>query len=776
MSKNFYEVGGSLPANSKTYIERGADNNLYNSLKESKYCYVLNARQVGKSSLRVQVSQRLTTHGYKCVNIDITRIGSKNIDIDKWYASFVFAIIKELELPRKEFNEFWRSISYLTVIDRFSQMMDKILDDCSDNIVIFIDEIDSLLSIDIFSTDDFFAVIRTFYNLRSEDKRYNRLSFAIFGVATAEDLMEDPRRTPFNIAHSVKLTQLSFDQSITLTNGLTNQTIDTKEILQKVFEYTSGTPYLTQKLLDEISQKPISTLEEIDKIVDRVFIDSGFEERNIKNIQNRIVNSEKYGIKMLHLISEILSTEVASNDSNQTQIYLKLSGLIKTKNQKLVYNNKIYEMIFTKDWLDNTISKIDRPWSQDLHRWKELDRDKSALMRGEVLKKAREWAEGRDDLSDDEHIYLRKSIEEKHEAELYLTRHTINERLSHMDVQVERDKYCQFAIPKTKDESIEINSDLLKKYDILDSKITQKNSAIVQVLLNLNSFDYQATSYWITTLKDMDEQQKNKLFNILKEKIINQYFELASKYKKDTNYNKERDIYLQINESSYLEYYESYYSLGKIYAHQTKYPESILVFKQAVEMKPQRENAYLRLGIIYTNIEQYSEAVAIYNDLIKINPKSEDAYMGLGGIHDKRQEYTEAIEIYKKLIMINSKRSDVYLALGHTYKSIDEYDQAITNYEKAATHNFKKIYEPYSHIGFIHKEQDNKKEAIKAFEKALENKEFDKYQIEKILLVLKEPTPIFTAIDIIDMIEYILIGFIIIIGPFILITYVYLDH
>lgn len=45
-----YKVGGILPSDYPTHVIRQADEQLYASLKVGSFCYVLNSRQLGKSS------------------------------------------------------------------------------------------------------------------------------------------------------------------------------------------------------------------------------------------------------------------------------------------------------------------------------------------------------------------------------------------------------------------------------------------------------------------------------------------------------------------------------------------------------------------------------------------------------------------------------------------------------------------------------------------------------------------------------------------------------
>jgi len=63
LDSNYYKVGGSLEYQHPTYVVRNADAQLYQGLINGEFCYVLNSRQMGKSSLRVQMTKKLKAQG-----------------------------------------------------------------------------------------------------------------------------------------------------------------------------------------------------------------------------------------------------------------------------------------------------------------------------------------------------------------------------------------------------------------------------------------------------------------------------------------------------------------------------------------------------------------------------------------------------------------------------------------------------------------------------------------------------------------------------------------
>ena len=68
-TESFYVTGGTLRRDAACYVQRQADQALYDGAMQGNFCYVLTSRQMGKSSLMVRTAARLREDGVHVAEI-----------------------------------------------------------------------------------------------------------------------------------------------------------------------------------------------------------------------------------------------------------------------------------------------------------------------------------------------------------------------------------------------------------------------------------------------------------------------------------------------------------------------------------------------------------------------------------------------------------------------------------------------------------------------------------------------------------------------------------
>ncbi|MBD2459083.1 AAA-like domain-containing protein [Nostoc sp. FACHB-87] len=418
-----YIFSGSLPEKASTYVTREADAQLYEGLKAGKFCYVLNSRQSGKSSLRVRTMQRLREDGVQCAAVDLSAGGIQNVPPEQWYADLIDTLIDTFGLDL-DFGDWWSENQLNTLVTRFRKFLEEVLlVEVKENIVIFIDEIDSVLSLN-FPTDDFFALIRACYNKRVDNPPYNRLTFCLLGVASPTSLIQDKQRTPFNIGQAISLKGFQLHEAEPLEKGLQGKFNSPQAIIQDILQWTGGQPFLTQKLcqfmVEEFEQDNPRSVEQVVKSRIIENWESQDEPEHLRTIQARILRDEQRAGYLLELYQQVRFSEERSQviaDETLEQSELQLSGLVVRQEGKLRIYNQIYREIFDFNWIETQLNSL-RPYSESFRFWVASGcTDESRLLRGNALQEAEEWAKDKN-LSYQDKQFLAASKEKEIQAEI----------------------------------------------------------------------------------------------------------------------------------------------------------------------------------------------------------------------------------------------------------------------------------------------------------------------------------------------------------------------
>jgi len=386
---------GTLPSGGM-YVERPADRILPEALARGEYCHLLAPRQIGKSSLRLRVTRSLRERGFRCASIDLTSLGSAAATAEQWYFGLVDEVSGALKL--RDPMPFWEEHRHVAPGRRWAMYMRAVLREelAGERICILIDEIDAVLTVS-FPTDDFFLSIREIFEARSEDESLQRVSFCLIGVTTPDDLIKNKLATPFNVSRRVRLDDFTRVEMDSLAAGLEEMGASPGVLLDAVYRWTSGHPYMTMRTCAALSQRgyiePGREDAVVDEVMREVFLAHPLDDPNLRYAAQRFdaVGYERPGVLLTDKISLMRrlheGERIVADLENPLQMELRLCGMVKAveegEGEWLRIRNQVFEKVFDKEWLKG---KGDRRFlAEAIRKWQESGKKGDYLLRGAAL-------------------------------------------------------------------------------------------------------------------------------------------------------------------------------------------------------------------------------------------------------------------------------------------------------------------------------------------------------------------------------------------------------
>jgi hypothetical protein len=362
-----FQSGGTLRAGS-VYVTRKADEELPEALLGGELCYVLAPRQMGKSSLRVRTEARLRAAGARCASVDLSALGSQGISAEEWLFSIADELSGRLQGPGPE--AFWKQHRRLPPVTRLLRFLRReLLEASPDPLVVFLDEIDSVLSLP-FSCDDFFAGIRSLYNAKAEDPACDRLAFCFLGVATPTDLMQNAARTPFNVGRGIRLEDFTRQEARQLVAGLGEGVAGADVVVDAVSDWTEGHPYMTQRICEAVAREGIDPTVparvQVARIVGELFLQRGRVEDLSLAAVERLFSDRRLKKRlspMLELYRRLLDSEhVVAVSDEPVQAALRLSGIAAERDDGatlwLRVRSPIIATVFDHAWVEQRCASL----------------------------------------------------------------------------------------------------------------------------------------------------------------------------------------------------------------------------------------------------------------------------------------------------------------------------------------------------------------------------------------------------------------------------------
>ncbi len=121
----------------------------------------------------------------------------------------------------------------------------------------------------------------------------------------------------------------------------------------------------------------------------------------------------------------------------------------------------------------------------------------------------------------------------------------------------------------------------------------------------------------------------------------------------------------------------------QIRSRETRLPQTLEAYQEAVWKNPKDSTAHYRLGEAYVALGRHDDALAAFRDAVRFRPDYAEAYDRLGQSYAALGRHDQAIEVYKQAILIKPDFASAHYHLSESYWRLGRYHDANDAYTRA---------------------------------------------------------------------------------------------
>jgi subtilisin-like proprotein convertase family protein len=218
-------------------------------------------------------------------------------------------------------------------------------------VTIFIDDAERASEVG-FATE-LFSAIRSCYLQRATEPDYGRLNFVVLGVATPTQLCPNAAVSPFVDGQAIDLPDLSLAECYELGAGFEADETVSNALMDRIYAWTSGQPYLTQKIARAVARKG-GKLADVERVVHDLVLTprASEEEPHLSQIRALLVERVPVNRQALGRLAKLAKDQNIQDEHSSPAVeLLLLAGIVnRDASGALKFSNRIYAHLFDEHW------------------------------------------------------------------------------------------------------------------------------------------------------------------------------------------------------------------------------------------------------------------------------------------------------------------------------------------------------------------------------------------------------------------------------------------